>query len=315
MTPTLLHAEPALDADDFVTARPTGRHRAGSAAGTLTAVLVTATLGLLAVVLTAGAAAGAHSHSSDALRAPREVLAAATASTSTSATTSAPSAPTGDPSTTVTSPSANATVTVGSPVTLSAALSPDLVTALRASTGGQCYFEVGNDAGDTATGTLDLTAATCSASWTYSYAGSFSVVAHVNVPGSVTYSSAPVPITVSGSANPRCSGVAGAPTTCVYRWAEVYYDSTSTRHARVCSIDGGCQWQSAHLSWTQVPNADYWLNRGTPTLPDGNSAEAYVCFGSSPTQWSSYTSTHDFAALLGRADTNVAPIPSGTCTS
>jgi hypothetical protein len=77
-------------------------------------------------------------------------------------------------------------------------------------------------------------------------------------------------------------------------------------------IDTGCQWQTAHAAWPQIPGMDYWLNSGQP-LPDGNTAEAYLCLGSSPSDWTVYTSTRDFDALVGRPETSASPVPAGTC--
>jgi hypothetical protein len=94
----------------------------------------------------------------------------------------------------------------------------------------------------------------------------------------------------------------------------VYYTaSTDTRYARVCSLDGGCQWQTTHTSWRQVPGSDYWINSTGQPLGDGNSAEAYLCIGSSPADWTSYTSSHSFDTLLSSPESSAAPVPAGTC--
>ena len=128
----------------------------------------------------------------------------------------------------------------------------------------------------------------------------------------VTYGTAPINVTITGSTNPRCSG-AGAPNTCVYRWTEVYYNSANTRFARVCSIDNGCLWQTAHTSWTQLSGKDYWVKSIGQLLPDGDLADAYLCVGSSPASWTSYTSSHNFDTLMSQPTTSAQPLPSGTC--
>jgi len=177
-----------------------------------------------------------------------------------------------------------------------------------------CYFRIGDDADSVAQGTLDLNARTCSATWTFNYAGSYSLTAWVNTSSAASAMSATITLSVSGGSNPRCTGLSGAPTACTYRWVEVYYSwSNGTRRSRVCAIDGGCQWQTAHLSWSQVAQADYWINSTGRQLPNGDAADAYLCLGSAPADWTSYSSTHDFDALLGRAETSARPLPAGTC--
>jgi hypothetical protein len=83
----------------------------------------------------------------------------------------------------------------------------------------------------------------------------------------------------------------------------------------VCSIDGGCQWTTAHTSWTQVSGKDYWSNGNGSTLPDGNIDEAYLCIGSAPSDWNNYTASHSLTTLLSQPETSAKPIPAGTCTS
>jgi hypothetical protein len=130
----------------------------------------------------------------------------------------------------------------------------------------------------------------------------------------ITYASPAITVTVNGGANPRCTGLSSAPSGCAYRWAELAYVG-SARSARVCAIDGGCQWQSAYTAWSQVPGSDYWLNQAPTgqTLSDGDSADAYLCVGSSAADWTTYTSSHDFTALFAMPETNATPIPAGTC--
>jgi hypothetical protein len=139
------------------------------------------------------------------------------------------------------------------------------------------------------------------------------VTAAISTPSMTTYGTPPITIHVSGGANPRCTGQPGAPSSCVYRWVEVYYDASNTRHSRVCAIDGGCQWQISHISWRQISSSGYWINSTGNPLPDGNLAEAYLCLGSAPADWTSYTSNHNLDTLLAQPDTSAAPVPAGTC--
>lgn len=244
----------------------------------------------------------------------RQLPLLAAAQLAPSSTSTAPAAPAGNPTAAMTSPADGSTASAGTAVTLAATLSTDLVTALQAGSGGSCYFLIGDDANSTTRGVLDLSARTCTGSWTFSYADTYSIAASVATPSGLTYGSAPITVTVSGGSNPRCTGQAGAPSSCVYRWTEVYYTSSNnTRYARVCSLDGGCQWQTTHTSWPQVTGKDYWINSTGQPLGDGNSSEAYLCLGSSPTDWTSYTSSHSFDTLLNRPETSATPIPAGTC--
>ena len=214
----------------------------------------------------------------------------------------------------ITAPQAGASVTAGSPVTLTAQLSPDLVTDLSSGK-ASCWFTVGDDANTNTPGSLNLAAGTCSASWTYSYAATFTITAQVMDASANNYTSAAITVTASGGSDPRCTGGAAAPTSCVYRWSEAYYTSTSNRYVRVCSIDGSCQWTTAHSSWTQVAGKDYWTHSNGATLPDGNIGEAYLCIGSAPSDWNSYATSHSLTTLLGQPETSVIPVPAGTCSS
>ncbi|HEX3334881.1 MAG TPA: hypothetical protein VHS54_00375 [Jatrophihabitans sp.] len=174
-------------------------------------------------------------------------------------------------------------------------------------------FNIGDDANSTTRGTLDLSAGTCTGTWTFNYASVYTVAGWVQTPSTITYTTPPITVTATGGTDPRCTGQTTGPATCSYHWAEVYYTSpNNTRFGRVCDIDTGCQWQTAHAAWPQIPGMDYWLNSGQP-LPDGNTAEAYLCLGSSPSDWTVYTSTRDFDALVGRPETSASPVPAGTC--
>jgi hypothetical protein len=239
------------------------------------------------------------------------LVAAAQPASPTASSTPAP--PPGDPRATMSSPADGTTVPAGTVVTLTASLSTDLVTALQAGSSSLCYFSIGDDANSTTRGTIDLTARTCTGTWTFSYTSAYPVFASVNTPSGITYSTPSITVAVSGGSDPRCTGQAALPASCTYHWTEVYYTSTNTRYARVCYIDGGCQWQTTHTSWPQVSGKDYWINSTGQPLPDGNSAEAYLCLGSAPTDWSTYTNTRDFAALLNSPETSASPIPNGTC--
>lgn len=205
-----------------------------------------------------------------------------------------------------------ATVASGTALTLSAQLSPDLVTAVQAGTPRGCYFTVGDDANSVAVGTLNTTAGTCQAAWTYNYAATYTLTATVTTPARIAYTSPPVTITITGPSNPRCTASAGAPATCVYRWTEVYYTNTG-RSQRVCSIDGACQWQTSHTSWNQITGKDYWTLSTGQTLPDGDNADAYLCLGSAPSTWSTYANDHNFDTLLAAPQTTATPLPAGTC--
>jgi hypothetical protein len=226
--------------------------------------------------------------------------------------TTAPAPVSGTPTARISAPADGSSYPTGAAVNFTATLSTDLVSALQAGSARSCAFSIGDDAGSTASGTLDLTASTCTGSWTYSYAGTFAVTASIITPSQVTYGTAAINVTITGSTNPRCTG-AGAPATCVYRWTEVYYNSANTRFARVCSIDGGCLWQTTHTTWPQITGNDYWVKSTGQALSDGNLADAYLCIGSSPASWSAYSSSHDFAGLMRQPDTNAQPLPSGTC--
>jgi hypothetical protein len=264
-------------------------------------------IGVVAVALFAHAkpAAGARTQAAPHMA----LMAAGQASTGT---TTPPAPVVGTPTARITAPVDGTTYATGAAVTVTATLSTDPVTALQAGSARSCTFSIGDDAGSTANGTFNLTAGTCTGSWTYSYAGSFAITASIVTPSQITYGTAPINVTITGSTNPRCTG-AGAPATCVYRWTEVYYNSADTRFARVCSIDGGCLWQIAHTVWPQITSDDYWVKSTGQVLPDGNLAEAYLCVGSSPASWSSYASTHNFDALTSQPDTSAKPLPSGTC--
>jgi len=297
----LLHLERAPD-------HPTVRAR-----HTPVAVAVSSAVLLAIAIIGAVAVASAPTrHRATAVRPPAQVVHQLAAASTSQTSPASPDA--GDPTATITSPASGASTSAGTTVTLVASLSPDLVSALQAGT-GRCYFLVGNDANSTATATLNLQAATCSGSWTYSYSGTFAIVARIDTPSGTTYSSAPSTLTVNGSTNARCTGLAGAPSNCVYRWAEIYYDSSSTRRARVCSINGGCQWLSTHTSWQQTAGMDFWLNRAAQPMTDGNLAELFACFGSSPADWNAYTTNSDFDALTSKPETNIAPIQQGICTA
>jgi hypothetical protein len=230
----------------------------------------------------------------------------------TGPTTSAPGAV--QPPVVLTAPAAGTALSAGAPVTLAAQLSQDLTTVVQAG-GSNCYFFVGDDAGSTATGVLDSQHGTCSATWTYRYSGTFSVSAAVTNPAAMTYTSAPVSVTVAGSSNPRCTADVSAPTTCVYRWTEVFYTSATAWSGRVCSIDGGCQWQTAHTSWAQVPGKDAWIYSTGATLSDAHQADAYLCVGSSPADWSAYSNSPSFTTLLAQPETSANPLPTGTCSA
>jgi hypothetical protein len=278
-----------------------------SAVPFLTSLLVV--LGCTGGVVLALFAPAKHATGTRVRSAPQLALVAAGQSTSAATT---PPAPVGTPTARISAPADGSTYATGVAVNFTATLSTDLVTALQAGSARSCSFSVGDDAGSTATGTLNLTAGTCTGSWTYAYAGGFAVSASVITPSQITYGTAPTNITITGSTNPRCTG-AGAPSTCVYRWTEVYYNSANTRFARVCSIDGGCLWQTAHTSWTQLTGTDYWVKSTGQVLSDGNLAEAYLCVGSSPASWTAYTSGHNFDTLMSQPDTSAKPLPSGTC--
>jgi hypothetical protein len=142
--------------------------------------------------------------------------------------------------------------------------------------------------------------------------GTFAVSAWVATPPQITYAAPAISISVSGPSNARCTGAMSA--NCAYDWVETYYKS-STRYNRVCAIDSGCLWQSAHTSWKQVPGKDYWVNSTGHTLPDGNLAEAYLCVGSSPSNWSTYASGHSFDTLTRQPETSAAPLAAGVCTN
>jgi hypothetical protein len=229
-------------------------------------------------------------------------------------TPSVPPPPTGKPTAAMTAPADGASLTAGTATTLTAKLSDDLVTALQAGSGGSCYFAVGNDANTVVSGTLNVQAATCSGTWTYRYGGTFSVSAWVATPSQVTYAAPPISVAVIGSTNARCTGTASAPSTCVYHWVETYYKG-STRTIRVCAVDAGCLWQSAHTAWKQIAGKDYWVNSTGQTLPDGNLAEAYLCVGSSPANWSAYSTSHSFDSLTSQPETSAAPVTAGVCTN
>ena len=216
----------------------------------------------------------------------------------------------------MTAPQAGASLSAGTPVTLTAQLSPDLVTDLSSGKAG-CWFMVGDDANANDPSSLNLAAGTCTGTWTYSYAGTFTITAQVMDASANNYSSPAISVNVSGASDPRCTGANGAPPSCVYRWAEAYYTSASSRFLRVCSIDGSCQWATAHTSWTQVSGKDYWThsNANGSALPDGNIDEAYLCTGSAPSDWNSYAATHSLATLLSQPETSVTPVPAGTCSS
>ena len=217
---------------------------------------------------------------------------------------------------TITAPQAGASLSAGTPVTLTAQLSPDMVTDLSSGK-ASCWFMVGDDANATDPSSLNLGAGTCSGTWTYGYAGTFTITAQVMDASANNYSSPAISVNVVGASDPRCTGVNGAPASCVYRWSEAYYTSTSNRQFRVCSIDGGCQWTTAHTSWTQVSGKDYWThsNANGSALPDGNIDEAYLCIGSAPSDWNSYATSHSSTTLLGQPETSVTPVPAGTCGS
>jgi hypothetical protein len=218
---------------------------------------------------------------------------------------------------TVTAPASGVTVAAGDSLPLTARLSPDLVTDLAAGHAA-CSFDLDDDAGTAVTGRLDLGSGTCTATVAYRYSASFAVMAEAIDAGAVRYTSAPVTVAVTGASNPRCNATASAPGTCEYRWAEAYYTAPSAPHYRVCSIDGGCKWQSAHTSWTQLTGKDYWTNGpsgNASALPDGDLEEAYLCIGSSPTDWDDYANTHAVVDLLGRPETSARPVPAGSCAS
>ena len=282
--------------------------------------LVATALAVLACVLVAQPApGGGRSASTGEMQRDRflPLLVAAplaAAPTTSTPTTTAPATPAGHPTVAISSPANGSTATAGTAVTLVATLSADLVTALQAGSGGLCYFVIGDDAHSTTQGVLDLNARTCTGSWTFAYTANYAITAAVTTPSGITYNAPPITVTVSGTSNPRCTGNAGAPAGCVYRWTEVYYTTaTNTRYARVCSIDGGCQWQTTHTSWPQIPGTDYWINSTSQPLGDGNNAEAYLCLGSSPTDWTNYTNNHSLDTLLARPETSTAPLPAGTC--
>jgi hypothetical protein len=271
------------------------------------AKLLTVVAGLL---LAMGFLAGAQETGPPA-SGPAQPAALLAAAPSTSSTTAPPD--TGNPTATITAPVDGATYPAGTAITLTATFSADLRTALQAGTNRACYFNLGDDANTITTGTIDLTAGTCTGRWSYSYAAAYTLTAWIQTPSKTTYSSPPITVNITSGTNPRCTGQPGAPSSCVYRWAEVYYNSSDTRYQRVCSIDGGCQWQTSHTSWQQVPGSDYWINSTGQPLPDGNQAEAYPCLGSSPTAWTSYTSTHNLDTLQNQPDTSAKPVPTGTC--
>jgi hypothetical protein len=237
----------------------------------------------------------------------------ATSSTAAPTTVTAP-APSGDPTVTMTLPVDGSIVAAGTAVALSAALSPDLLTAVGAAPGANCFMTIGDDAESTVPGALDATTGVCSGTWTFRAGGAFSVVAWVETPAMITYASPGITVTVNGDSSPRCTGLSASPSGCVYRWAEISYIG-SARSARVCAIDGGCLWQSAHTEWGQVAAHDYWLNQASAgqVLADGDSADAYLCVGSSAADWTSYTGSHDFTALLAKPETSADPVPAGTC--
>lgn len=238
------------------------------------------------------------------------LIAAAPQSSSSPAS---PTADAGNPSATVTGPADGSTFASGTSITLVATFSADLRTALQAGTNRACYFTVGDDASTTVSGVIDMNAGTCTASWAYSYAAGFTITGWIETPSDTSYRTPPITVNITGGTNPRCTGQTGAPTTCVYRWVEVYYNAANTRTVRVCAVDGGCQWQTAHTSWRQVAGSDYWINSTGQPLPDGNQAEAYLCLGSAPAAWTSYSSTHNFDTLQSQPATSAAPIPAGTC--
>ena len=216
----------------------------------------------------------------------------------------------------ITAPQAGASMSAGTPVTLSAQLSPDLAADLSSGK-TSCWFMVGDDANASDPGSLNLGADTCTGTWTYSYAGTFTITAQVMDGSANNYSSPAITVNVSGASDPRCTGANGAPAGCVYRWSEAYYTSISNRQFRVCTIDGGCQWTTAHTSWTQVAGKDYWThsNATGSSLPDGNIDEVYLCIGSAPSDWTSYATTHALTTLLIQPETSVTPVPAGTCGS
>ena len=216
----------------------------------------------------------------------------------------------------ISAPQAGASLAAGTAVTLTAQLSPDLVTDLSSGK-SSCWFMVGDDANSNDPGSVNLAAGTCSATWTYTYAGTFTVTAQVMDSSANAYSSPSITVTASGASDPRCTGTSGSPASCVYRWSESFYASVSSRSFRVCSVDGGCQWATAHTSWTQVSGKDYWThsNANGSALPDGNIAEAYLCIGSAPSDWNSYAGSHSLTTLLSQPETSVAPVPAGTCSS
>jgi hypothetical protein len=229
------------------------------------------------------------------------------------ATNSTQSAPANSSMATMTAPADGSTVSAEEAVTLTAVLSPDLVTALQADGTGACYFTVGDDANSTPLGTINLTARTCTGTWEFSYGSDYTVAGWVNTPSRITYSTPPITVTVTGGANQRCTGDDG-PGICSYHWTEVYYTAPNhTRHGRICDIDGGCEWQTTHTSWLVLAGEDYWINDTGQTLPDGNLAEAYLCVGSSPIDWTSYSDTHDFDTLLSQPETSASPVDPGAC--
>lgn len=231
-------------------------------------------------------------------------------SSTPAAPTTPPPAPAGKPAATITAPTSGSTVAAGTAVTLTARGSADLVTALQAGTPRSCYFTVGDDANTSVAGTLDASTATCTATWTVTYKSAFSITGWFATASTIAYATPAITLNVTGSDSPRCTGAVAVG--CAYKWAEVYYTSSTAYSGRVCGIDT-CQWGSAHTSWSQVSGKDYWLNSTGSTLPDGNAAEAYLCIGTSSADWSTYSTGRNFASLLAQPETSASPLPSGTC--